>query len=286
MLESHGQSANTTWEDYASGLARLGGDRPSLEAMRRTGMIAPNGSGGFSLTKAGMPSGADPAKPAAPSSAKPASAPTAAGGEHPYRPGLKAHGAEWAAERKKLWRQSTTSDLDTLIAQSPANQAALAEVCAAAAKDIGLKWKDPGVKKTERIKDKLARGKTVQEVNDAVRGGFDTPTPEQSDKVVRTLARHFEVADEGWTVTPQGYFDRKVMVRFKDGQIGEVQMWAPGMLDAKEGEGGGHKLYEAWQNSKDPQEKAELTDKMNALYKGVQDKLDKSWHSIFRPNVP
>jgi hypothetical protein len=205
---------------------------------------------------------------------------------HPYRAGLKAHGAEWAAERKELWRKSAPSDVHDLIARSPKNQAELAEVASKAAADLGIPFKDPGVKSTEGIHRKIADGKSVQQINDAVRAGFDTPTPEASDRIVRALARKFEVADEGWTVTPAGYFDRKLMVRFEDGQIGEVQMWAPGMLDAKEGSGGGHKLYEKFRESKDPGERYELTQQMNALYAGVQEKLDPTWKTIFRPNQP
>jgi len=38
-----------------------------------------------------------------------------------------------------------------------------------------------------------------------------------------------------------GYVNRKVLVRFEDGTIGEIQLWAPHMPTAKDGEG--HALY-------------------------------------------
>jgi hypothetical protein len=51
------------------------------------------------------------------------------------------------------------------------------------------------------------------------------------------LAQLFEIADEGWQITEAGYFDRKVLVRFRSGQVGEVQFWHPDLLDAKENKG-------------------------------------------------
>lgn len=210
---------------------------------------------------------------------------TAGGGGHGYRPGLKAHGAEWASERKNLWRKSAPSTVDSLMTGTEANQASLGAAAEEIAKSTGATLLNPGAKTQARIMDKLNRGKTPQEVNDAVRLGFDTPTPEHSDAVVRGLARKFEVADEGWTQNEAGYFDRKAMVRFKNGQIGEVQMWAPGMLEAKEGSGGGHKMYEAFQKETNPAKREVLVNNMKKLYGGVRDKLDPAWHSLFRPDV-
>lgn len=47
----------------------------------------------------------------------------------------------------------------------------------------------------------------------------------------------FDVLDEGWTQSPTGYVDRKVLIRFDGGTIGEVQIWEPQMLAAKSGGG-------------------------------------------------
>jgi hypothetical protein len=41
------------------------------------------------------------------------------------------------------------------------------------------------------------------------------------------------VVNEGFEFTPLGYFDAKLNVIFEDGTMGEVQLWVPGMLEAK-----------------------------------------------------
>jgi hypothetical protein len=210
--------------------------------------------------------------------AAPAPAPAAKA----YSAGLKAHGLAWATAQKIEWRQSALDSLEALVKASPANQALLVTISEKAAKEVGTTFKNPGVKKQARIEEKLARGKAPNEVNDAVRGGFDVDTPEEGDRIIEMLSEHFEVADEGWTKTDDGYFDRKTIVRFPDGQLGEVQMWPPGMFDAKEN-GGGHQLYKRAQKlPKDSSERAELVDQMRALYGGVEKKLPPEWGSLFR----
>lgn len=170
-----------------------------------------------------------------------------------------------------------------MLESSPKNQDALASVAGRIAKDVGADLKNPGVKTPERILDKIKRGKTPQQVNDAVRLGFDIQSPGDGDVILKQLASRFEVADEGWQKTEAGYFDRKLMVRFQDGQVGEVQMWAPGMLEAKEGSGGGHRIYEEWQKLPQGDSKAgELAQKMRELYAGVQRSLAPEWTTLFR----
>lgn len=200
-----------------------------------------------------------------------------------YSPGLKANNASDAADIKKRWQASAPSDLHELIGMSPANQNTLTSVGNGLAQEMGVNFVNPGPKTPARILDKIGRGKSPQEVSDAVRGGFDTPTPQDADNIVSRLADHFEVSDEGWSKTPEGYFDRKAMVRFPNGQVGEVQMWPPGMLDAKDGAGGGHALYQAWQGEADPEARYGLEQKMRALYGGVQAKLDPAWQSVLAP---
>jgi hypothetical protein len=55
------------------------------------------------------------------------------------------------------------------------------------------------------------------------------------------FAKRFEIIDEGWAVTGAGYFDRKVLVKFRNGQVREIQLWHPSVLRAKEESG--HRLY-------------------------------------------
>lgn len=74
----------------------------------------------------------------------------------------------------------------------------------------------------------------------------------------------------------EGYFDRKVMVQFADGTIGEVQIWEPSLLKAKM-EQGGHELYTAARDLPPGPEKAALEKKMEDLYYPLLDALDPSW---------
>lgn len=114
-----------------------------------------------------------------------------------------------------------------------------------------------------------------------MRGGFNAATPEAADDLVRRFGEHFPVLDEGWSKTPAGYFDRTIMVRFPDGQVGEVQIWPPGMHDAKEHQGG-HAIYKEYSAlPRGAPEKSALKLKMSALYAGVNDKLPDAWDGLF-----
>lgn len=197
-------------------------------------------------------------------------------------PGVRASGPDDAAK----WRDeiTATSDLDSidkLMAASEINQPDLAKTAEAIAKDIGADLKNPGMKKRERLAEKLARpGKKPQRITDAVRLGFDVKAPEHADEVIKKLAEKYPIADEGWVKTPAGYFDRKAMVTFPNGQMGEVQMWPPGMLEAKEVKGG-HTLYEESQKlPKDSPKFREITQKMVDLYSPVLAALPPSWNAL------
>ena len=208
----------------------------------------------------------------------PETAPAAA---KPYKPGMKAIGDEHASAQKKAWRATAPQTVEDLMKVSAANQAALAKVCNPAAASVGIEFADPGVKSEEGVRRKVGDGKAPNSICDAVRGGFSVNSPEDGDKIIRALAKHFEIADEGWTKNDAGYFDRKTMVRFPDGQVGEIQMWLPGMFHAKEF-GGGHKMYEEQRVlKKDDPKFEELNVKMRDLYAGVQQKLSNKWAALF-----
>lgn len=142
----------------------------------------------------------------------------------------------------------------------------------------GAKFKNPGLKKRETAQQKMIRKryKSTQKFADLVRAGFLVDTPDQAQRVVNLLADNFRVLDEGWTVLAEGYFDRKVMVQFADGTIGEVQIWEPSLLKAKM-EQGGHELYTAARDLPPGPEKAALEKKMEDLYYPLLDALDPSW---------
>ena len=151
-----------------------------------------------------------------------------------YTPSVKASGLRNAEKKKKEWRREAPATVDAIYATAQKNQDQLAAASESAAKRFGAEFKNPGIKSKKRLMEKISRGKKPSAINDAIRGGFNVKTPQDGDRVIKALAEKFEVADEGFQKTDSGYFDRKVMVRFEDGSVGEVQQWPPGMLEVKE----------------------------------------------------
>lgn len=198
-----------------------------------------------------------------------------------YKPGLAAHGLDASDKKKKEWAAaSPIKTIDDLFAQAPANQTALGKVGDALAAKYGVRFANPGVKGRARTQEKVDQGKIPARINDVVRGGFSINTPAEGDAIVKELAEHFEVADEGWAVTPTGYFDRKVMVRFPEGQVGEVQIWHPDLLRDKEEKG--HKIYEEWRSLPygDPR-RAELENAQKEIYSKTFAGLAPEWKALF-----
>jgi hypothetical protein len=198
-----------------------------------------------------------------------------------------------AEQIQKEWKEkSSCKTVEAALEYAPKNQQMLAGILRAAAEHFNLHFQDPGVKGEKRIREKIEEGKRPQDITDIVRGGLNVDDPGNADAIVEKLAEKFEVADQGWWKTEEGYFDRKAIVRFPDGQVGEVQFWPPGMLDAKEKQGG-HKLYEEFRSlppnhppDMPPEvvkKKVDLADKMRTLYSDVQKKLSEQWKPIFAP---
>ena len=172
------------------------------------------------------------------------------------------------------------------------HQDRLATVGKEIAIETGASFKNPGIKKKETAAEKMIRKryKSTKQLADLVRAGFLVETPDQAQRVVNMLAQAFKVLDEGWAITPHGYFDRKVMVQFADGTIGEVQIWEPNLFDAKF-KRGGTELYTASRSAPPGPERQALEDEMTKLYSDVLEGLDPSWLATVGrggnvPNVP
>jgi hypothetical protein len=143
-------------------------------------------------------------------------------------------------------------------------------------------WKNPGIKDKAGAAEKMARKgyETTAELTDLVRGGFEVRHPTDADAIVEGLRQQYgDILDEGWRMTAVNYFDRKVLVRFDDGTIGEVQFWHPKMLEAKDTRG--HLLYEEARkleaaNPKDPRLE-QLFAEQRALYASVLPSGEPSW---------
>lgn len=148
-------------------------------------------------------------------------------------------------------------------------QAQLAEAGEALAEETGAEFKNPGIKKRATSEEKLQRKSYpngARELTDVVRGGFIVDNPAQADRIFEELATRFNAFDEGWSMQAEsGYFDRKVLVKFEDGTVGEVQIWPRELLKAKSESG--HKLYvESRSPSTDDKRRAQLLKEQKKVY--------------------
>lgn len=145
----------------------------------------------------------------------------------------------------------------------------------------GVTFKNPGLKDRATTIEKMARKQyeDTRKLTDIVRGGFAVETPAQADALVATLAQRYAVLDEGWNVTPAGYFDRKVLVKFEDGVIGEVQIWHPDMVRVKDARGTA--LYTQMRRlDNGSPEYQRLLEEQRALYSSVMDSFGDDWRSV------
>lgn len=168
--------------------------------------------------------------------------------------------------------------MDELYAVAGKHQQALDDVGRGLAGE-GIEWKNPDIKKRETTEAKMARKgyRSTSELTDVVRGGFIVDTPAKAEAVVAALGKRWRILDEGWNVTAEAYFDRKILVQFDDGTIGEVQIWHPELLKAKS-KGGGHALYEeARKLPEDSPRALELVRQMQDLYMSAVAKASEDW---------
>lgn len=119
-------------------------------------------------------------------------------------------------------------------------------------------------------------------ITDIVRTTFILDTVRQGEEVLTRLADELEVLDEFWNRMPTGYFDRKVLVRFKDGRIGEIQLMSAEMHRAKF-ELGGHNLYKQWRELdevKGAVERTRLNKEMVTLYDRAMKASSRDWNEL------
>ncbi|MFM9863675.1 MAG: hypothetical protein ACKVRO_08710, partial [Micropepsaceae bacterium] len=119
--------------------------------------------------------------------------------------------------------------------RAPANQRQLAQFAKAILKQRrDATFVDPGIKGRAQAGKKQLRYEYQDgaEFTDIVRGGFVVQHPKTADEIVDMLASQYDIIDKGWVRQPNGYIDRKVLVRFADGQVGEVQFWSPRLYEA------------------------------------------------------
>ena len=178
--------------------------------------------------------------------------------------------------------------IDQVYEEAPGLQEILGELGAAIAADVeGVKFKNPGIKKRETAEEKLERKgyPDAARMTDVVRAGFVVTNPSQANAIVKRLSEYFEVLDEGWVKTKANYFDRKALIKFPSGQVGEVQFWEPNMFDAKMtkrfGPRSGEDLYTEWRELPvDSPLAIELNQQMIDLYTHAQGFVEPVWSNV------
>lgn len=138
----------------------------------------------------------------------------------------------WAGEQP-------VDTVDALYASAGAAQTRLAATGEAIAARLGIEFRNPGLKDRAEAEAKIERKKYdgPRRLTDISRGGFVVKGLEDGDAVVAELARDFDLIDQGWRISHEGYVDRKVILRHEDGMLSEVQFWTPRMAEAKFGKG-------------------------------------------------
>ena len=146
--------------------------------------------------------------------------------------------------------------------------------------DLGVKLKNPGLKKIEAAQEKMQRKgyQSVKEMTDISRAGFIINKASDADAISKRLAQSAEILDEGWGFTPAGYFDRKILVRTPNGIVSEIQIWSPKLIEAKTTKG--HKLYKQQRATKDPKEFERLEKEQREIYSKALSEEDTSFANL------
>lgn len=193
--------------------------------------------------------------------------------------------AKVALDRAK--RGQPSADIAGLYDRAPAHQAELDGAIHAIARKLGIEGKTPGLKDRAAAEEKITRKgyKSARQLTDVVRGGFVMRTVAESDAIASAVAKRFPIIDEGFKATPAGYVDRKLMVLFDDGTIGELQLIPAEMAHAKtnkaKGGLGGHELYDESRSlPMDDPRVAELEAEQRAIYAGALARSDASIREI------
>lgn len=186
--------------------------------------------------------------------------------------GAKAVTSKWANE-------SSIDSIAKMYQGVQANKGHLDNVGALVAQETGAVYHSGPIKKVDRVLEKMTAGRRIQDVKDIVRSTFTTTTPEQADAVVKAMAKHLPVTDEGFAATSSGYFDRATNVKFDNGQIGEVLIMPPEMAAVKSES---HKLYEGVRNlpTGHPMREVLVQTNRTLIDQKVTSKLSQAWKAV------
>jgi hypothetical protein len=156
--------------------------------------------------------------------------------------------------------------LEGLLARAQRNQVELAKIGKSIETSTGAKFLNPGAKKPERVRAKVADNKysSPGELKDLARAGFVVSSRAQAQRIAEILGGHYDLYDKGWQ-NIGGYVDRKIIVKLENGGVAEIQFIPEQIIAYKNGEG--HKLYEISQDPKTPiDEFNRVTQEMHSRY--------------------
>ena len=181
---------------------------------------------------------------------------------------------------RSLKDRQPVETVDDIFKIAQESQDFIANIGKSLESDLGVKFKNPGLKKIETAKEKMQRKSyaSAREMTDISRAGFVINKAADADAIAERLAQNAEILDEGWGVTPAGYFDRKILVRTPNGIVSEVQIWSPKLIEAKNTKG--HKLYEQQRMTKDPEEFARLEKEQREIYSKALSEEDPSFAKL------
>lgn len=185
-------------------------------------------------------------------------------------------------KRKPDFFRQPTSSLDELYAVAPKWQADLEVAGQQIADEVGAKLVSKGIKKRTTADEKIGRKgyEDASGLTDVVRAGFVAKNPTQADEIVARLGQRYKIHDEKWAGKDNGYFDRKVMIRFDDGTLAEVQIWEPNIYKAKY-ELGGQDLYTRSRSLPEgSRQQADLQSREAALYAAARRDADPAWREV------
>ena len=184
-----------------------------------------------------------------------------------------------AAEQNLKTRQPVQT-VDDIYAIAEESQTYIAGIGDELAQDLGVEFRNPGLKNIATSNEKMARKSytSSNQMTDISRAGFVINKVEDADAIAARFAKDAEILDEGWSVTQEGYFDRKILVRTPNGLISEIQIWSPNLIEAKRAKG--HDLYEKMRSSTDKAEIDQLVQDMRQLYAEALAKEDQSFLNL------
>ena len=193
-------------------------------------------------------------------------------------------------------QQTFVKTIDDLFGESDTvvvgHQKRLNQVGKKIAGDLDVSYEPPPfrsakkqIKSRERVEQKVIDKYEgdYSLVTDIVRSSFVVERASDAEKVVARLGDQYEVLDEGLNASFGGYVDQKVLVRFEDGRIGEVQIIEKGMHKAKY-EKGGHTAYVKWRTinrKENPEEWAAALNELEAIYSPVLNAWNRDWKELF-----